>query len=161
MSKKQISGPLTKTIKAGEMICVAGERNSDLFIIHSGKLLVFVTDGTKVTPLAYLGEGEYLGELSFFDKEPRSAHVISVEESTLIQIPVSEIDKQFPKWLVTMALSITKKLRSSSDLIRQKGIRRQNVESIKPLSIDEQRKTYQSLQHYLEMNPIIMDDVSQ
>ena len=158
---QKVSGPLTKTVKPGEIICVAGEQNSDLFIIHSGKLLVFVTDGTKVTPLAYLNSGEYLGELSFFDGQPRSAHVMSVEESTLIQIPVSEIDKQFPKWLQTIAHSITKKLRYSSDLIRQKGIRRQNVESIKPLSIDEQRKTYQSLQDYLNANPSIKAQVEQ
>lgn len=159
MAKKKVSGPLTKTVKPGEMICVAGEQNADLFIIHSGKLLVFVTDGTKVTPLAYLKEGEYLGELSFFDKQPRSAHVMSVEESTLIQIPVSEIDKQFPRWLQTIAHSITKKLRSSSDLIRQKGIRRQNVETIKPLSIEEQRNTYQALQNYLDANPSIKEEV--
>lgn len=160
MAKKKLSGPLTKSVKKGEIICVAGEQNSDLFIIHSGKLLVFVTDGTKVTPLAYLNAGEYLGELSFFDGQPRSAHVISVEESTLIQIPVSEIDKQFPRWLQTIAHSITKKLRYSSDLIRQKGIRKQNVESMKPLSIEEQRNTYQSLQNYLNENPSIADSLN-
>lgn len=160
MTKGTVSGPLTKQVKPGEIICVAGEKNADLFIIHSGKLLVFVTDGTKVTPLAYLGDGEYLGELSFFDREPRSAHVVSVSESTLIQIPVSEMDKQFPPWLVTIAHSITKKLRYSSDLIRQKGIRKQNVDSIKPLSIEEQRSYYQALQDYLKANPIIMDEVN-
>jgi len=156
--KKKLTGPLTKSLKKGEMICVAGEQNSDLYIIHAGKLMVFVTDGTKVTPLAYLGEGEYLGELSFFDHEPRSAHVMCVEDSTLVQIPVSEINKQFPPWLVTIANSITHKLRKSSDLIRQKGIRRKNVESIKPLSIEEQREAYQSLQEYLDDNPMIKEE---
>ena len=156
MSK--LSGPLTRNMNPGDLICAAGEKNSDLFIIHSGKLLVFVTDGTKVTPLAYLGDGEYLGELSFFDQQPRSAHVMCVEESTLIQIPVSELNKQFPPWLVTIAHSITNKLRTSSDLIRQKGIRKKNVESMKPLSIEEQRDAYQSLQSYLEANPAAKQD---
>lgn len=155
---KPVSGPLTKQVKKGDIICVAGEQNSDLFIIHSGKLLVFVTDGTKVTPLAYLNSGEYLGELSFFDGMPRSAHVLAAEETTLIQIPVSEIDKQFPRWLQTIAQSITKKLRYSSDLIRQKGIRKKNVESMKPLSIEEQRAAYQSLQTYLDQNPSIREE---
>lgn len=157
---KKISGPLTKEVKKGEIICVSGEQNSDLFIIHSGKLLVFVTDGTKVTPLAYLNSGEYLGELSFFDGMPRSAHVMSVEDSTLIQIPVSEIDKQFPLWLQTIAHSITKKLRYSSDLIRQKGIRKKNVDSMKPLSIEEQRDIYQSLSTFLEANPSIKEEAN-
>jgi CRP/FNR family cyclic AMP-dependent transcriptional regulator len=157
----QVSGPLTKQVKSGEMICVAGEQNSDLFIIHSGKLLVFVTDGTKVTPLAYLNAGEYMGELSFFDHEPRSAHVVCVEDATLVQIPVSEINKQFPPWLVTIAHSITRKLRDASDLIRQKGIRKQNVETMKPLSIEEQRNFYKSLQSYLDDNPMIKQEVTQ
>lgn len=152
--KKDISGPLTRQMMKGDIVCAAGEHDSSLYIIHSGRLLVFVTDGTKVTPLAYLGEGEYIGELSFFDGEPRSAHVICVEDSTLIEIPVSEIQKQFPDWLVTMAKSITQKLRNSSELIRQKGIRKQNVETIKPLSIEEQRDYYRFLQGYLQDNPL-------
>lgn len=152
--RQTLSGPLTLQAPEGQIICAAGEKSSDLFIVHSGKLMVFVTEGTKVTPLAYIEGGEYLGELSFFDNQYRSAHVISVKDSTLIQIPVSEIDKQFPPWLVTIAKSITKKLRKSSELIRQKGIRRQNVDSIKPLTIEKQREVYSALQAYFEKNPI-------
>lgn len=152
--KKAISGPLTRQMTKGDMVCAAGEHDSSLYIIHSGKLLVFVTDGTKVTPLAYLGDGEYLGELSFFDGQPRSAHVVCIEDTTLIEIPITEKAKQFPPWLITMAQSITHKLRASSELIRQKGIRKKNVETIKPLSIEEQREYYGHLQKYLETNPI-------
>ena len=135
------------------MICAAGDENFDLFMVHSGKLLVFVNDKTKITPLAYIGPGEYMGEMSFFDHRPRSAHVICMEDSTLIKIPVEEVDRQFPDWLITIAQSITSKLRHTGDLIRQKGIRKQNVETIKPLSIEEQREYYQSLQNYQENGP--------
>ncbi len=151
---KKISGPLTLNLKKGELVCAAGEEVCDLFFIHTGKLLVFVSDGTKVTPLAYLKSGEYLGELSFFDQEPRSAHVICVQDSTLIQIPVTELNKQCPEWLITIAKNITQKLRVAGDLIRQKGIRRKNVETIKPLSIDEQRYYFQALQTYQKEHPL-------
>jgi CRP/FNR family transcriptional regulator, cyclic AMP receptor protein len=151
---REISGPLTRQMSKGDIVCAAGEHDSSLYIIHSGKLLVFVNDGTKVTPLAYLNAGEYLGELSFFDGQPRSAHVICVEDTTLIEIPISELPKQFPSWLITMAKSITRKLRDSSELIRQKGIRKKNVETIKPLSIEQQRDYFQALSHYLEDNPV-------
>ena len=154
---REISGPLTRQMTKGDIVCAAGEHDSSLYIIHSGKLLVFVTDGTKVTPLAYLGDGEYLGELSFFDGQPRSAHVICIEDTTLIEVPVTEKAKQFPPWLITMAQSITHKLRASSEMIRQKGIRKMNVETIKPLSIEEQRSYYAHLQKYLQSNPISVD----
>jgi CRP/FNR family transcriptional regulator, cyclic AMP receptor protein len=140
--KKAISGPMTVTLQPNEVICRAGDEESDLFIVHSGKLLVFVVNGTQITPLAYLTDGEYLGELSFFDHKPRSAYVVAVEETTLIQIPTEELDRQFPPWLILMARHITKKLRETDELIRKKGLRKQNVETIKPLSIEEQR-------HYL------------
>lgn len=145
MSETQApTGPMTVQLQPGELVCKAGDDNADLFIIHSGKLLVFVVNGTQVTPLAYLGAGEYLGELSFFDRQKRSAYVAAVEPSTLIQIPTEELERQFPPWLILMARRITQKLRDTDELIRKKGIRKQNVDSIKPLSIEEQR-------HYLEL----------
>ncbi len=139
-------GPLALTLDKDELVCVAGDQEVDLYKVRSGKLMVFVNDGTKITPLAYLGAGEYLGELSFFDHKPRSAHVVAIEPSELIKIPVNELEKQAPKWLITMASNIAQKIRTTDELIRTKGIRRQNVESIKPLSMEEQRHYYQLIE---------------
>ena len=124
-----------KKVETHEVICMAGENSQSLYIIHEGKLVILLTKGSKVTPVAYLGPGEYLGELSFFDAEPRSAHVVALEETSLIKIPRSELHKQFPPWLKTIATAITQKIRHADELIKARGIRRQNVESIKPLSI--------------------------
>jgi CRP-like cAMP-binding protein len=151
MSNEQLVGPMTLNKKKGEVICIAGEAEYDLFIIHSGKLLICVNNGRQITPLAYLAEGEYLGELSFFDKKSRSAHVICLEDTSLIQIPVTEIDLQFPEWLSRMAKDITAKLRHSDEIIGKKGIRKKNVESIKPLSIEEQREIYQTIEKEAEI----------
>lgn len=142
-------GPLTLSLDKDELVCVAGDQEVDLYKVRSGKLMVFVNDGTKITPLAYLGAGEYLGELSFFDHKPRSAHVVAVEPCELIKIPVNELEKQAPKWLITMASHIAQKIRTTDELIRTKGIRRQNVESIKPLSIEDQRHYYQIIESRL------------
>lgn len=150
MSKKEIQGPFTSHYEQGQIICSAGEKVFDLYKIYSGRVMVFVTEGTKVTPISILEEGEYIGELSFFDKTTRSAHLICLEKSTLVTIPISELEKHFPDWLETIALSIVGKLRRATELIRQKGIRRKNVESIKPLSIEEQRSFFQILKHYRE-----------
>ena len=139
----EISGFFTIHLEKDEILFRADDQDTDLYIIHSGKLMVYVIKGTQVTPLAYLGPGEYIGELSFFDQNPRSANIIALEKSSLIKIPVSTLDKQFPKWLITMAQSITKKLRYTDEIIRQKGIRKKNVETIQALSIDEQRRIFQ------------------
>lgn len=148
----EISGPLTLNLKKGEIICAEGQVDHDLFIIHSGKVLIFVNSGTKVTPLAHIEDGEYLGELSFFDKTNRSASAICLEDTTLIKVPVEEVDKQFPPWLVTIAKNITGRLRSADAILAQKGIRKKNVKTMSSLSMEEQREYYQALVKYREEN---------
>lgn len=145
---------MTLKVPAGEILCTKGEDTHDLFIVHSGKLLVFNNERTKITPIAYLGPGEYFGELSFFDKSARSAHVISIEKTTLIKVPVAEIERQMPTWLIIVALSITQKIRSATDALSRKGIRRMSAEGLRPLSIDEQRFFYHKLHTYLEDNDL-------
>jgi CRP/FNR family transcriptional regulator, cyclic AMP receptor protein len=141
---------LTLHLKKGEVVCVAGEDNYDLYIIVKGRLMIMVNKGTQITPLAYLGEGEYMGELSFFDKKTRSAHVLCAEDTTLIRIPVEELDKQFPRWLQTMAISITNRLRKVDGLIGAKGIRKKKTDTIEPFTIEEQREYFQILENYTQ-----------
>ena len=151
---ERLSGPMAVNLNKGEMVCAAGEKDYDLYIIHSGKLMVYVLKGSQVIPVAYLNAGEYLGELSFFDREPRSANVVCVEDSTLIKIPVQEIDKQFPRWLLTLSQSMTQQVRELDEIVRAKGIRKKNVESIKPLSIDEQTEYFQIYKNYTNQRNI-------
>lgn len=143
-------GPSTKTYVKDQIVCAAGEDDHKLYYIESGKIMIFVTSGTQVTPLAYLEAGEYFGEMGFFSPAPRSANAIAIEECTMVQIKIEDLDQQFPAWLRRIATSMTNKLRQSSNIIRDKGIRKKNVETIKPLSIDEQRHFYAILNKYKE-----------
>lgn len=154
----ELSGPLTMNFKRGDIICAKGEHDYDLFIMHSGKILVFVTKGTKVTPVAHIGSGEYLGELSFFDKKPRSANAVCLEDTTLIKVPIEEASTQFPPWLELLATSISSRLRHASVLLAEKGIRKKNVQTIAALSIDEQREFYQKLQEYKKENGLNLEE---
>ncbi len=135
-------GTETVKLKKDEILFLAGEDNSDLYIIRSGKVMVFVQNGSQIIPVAYLERGEYIGELSFFDGTARSASIICLESSEFIKIPTEELHKHLPNWLLNMGLELTKKIRSNDELIRSKGIKKTKVESIKPLSIEEQTKYY-------------------
>ncbi len=142
---EQLSGQDILTFKPYSVVCRAGAEDNDLYIIVSGTLLVCVNKGTEVTPLAYLSDGEYFGELSFFDHEPRSAHAIAITETQLIKIPFQEVKGIMPDWLILLAEAITQKIRHSDEVIRLKGIKRQNAQTIKPLSIEDQRSINQIL----------------
>lgn len=132
----------TQTLPADTVICREGDLTKDLYIIVSGKLMVCSRNNTMVTPLAYLSDGDYFGEFSFFDNQARSADVIAVKETTLLKIPQAELKKQFPRWMILMSKCLTNKLRVFNGVVSSKGIKKKNVESIKPLSIEEQRHYY-------------------
>lgn len=151
------TNPLMTHLHKDELLFVTGEHTSDLFLVHSGKLLVFVVNGTQITSIAQINASEYVGELSFFDKRPRSACVIAMDETELIKIPINEIDKQFPSWLIMIAKSITTKIRKADEIIRLNGIRKQNVKSLKPLAIDEQRRLFDLVKKYIDKNQLQMD----
>ena len=137
-------------LEADQVLCTEGEKNADLFIIHEGKLLICIRDkkSSQVTPLAYLEKGEYLGELSFFDREARSADVIAVEPTTLVRIPEEELGRQFPQWLVTLASTLTKRLRLMDEVVRDHGLKRKNVTSMAPLDMAVQGKFFKILKDY-------------
>lgn len=128
-----------------DILFAPGDKNADMYYLQSGKVMIFVQKGSQITPLAYLDQGEVIGELSFFDHEPRSAGVICVSDCSFIKIPSEIVDATFPEWLRILALNLTGKIRKCDELIRQKGIRKKNLQSIQPLSIEEQTKIYKSL----------------
>ncbi len=131
-----------------EILFLADEKKNDLYIIRKGKVMVFVQKGSEIIPVAYLDAGEYIGELSFFDDGPRSAGILCVEDSEFMKISSEEMNEYFPSWLKILGKSLTRKIREGDELIRSKGIRKKNVESIKPLAISEQTRVFKIVESH-------------
>lgn len=129
-------------LKKDQILFLAEENDNDLYIIQKGKVMVFVQKGSQIIPVAYLEAGEYIGELSFFDDEPRSASIICIEDTTFKKISAEEMNAHFPNWLKTIGHQLSRKIREGDELIRSKGIRKKKVESIKPLDISEQTRCF-------------------
>ncbi len=135
----------TLKIKKHEVLCREGAEESDLYFVTNGLLLICSRSGHMVTPLAHIKAGEYFGEMSFFDKLPRSADVIALEDTKLVKISSESLKEQIPTWLLVMAKQMTNKLRIMDTVISDKGIKRTKVKTLKPLSMEEQRFYYQLL----------------
>ncbi len=135
-------------LKKDEILFIADENENDLYIIKKGKVMVFVQKGSQIIPVAYLDEGEYIGELSFFDEEPRSASILCTEDSEFLRIPTEEMNKHCPGWLKIIGQQLTGKIREGDELIRSKGVRKKNVEGIKPLPIGEQTHCFKLVDLY-------------
>lgn len=76
-----------RTFAQGAIIVNEGDDANGLFVVQSGSLKVFLMDdnGREMT-LSLLGPGDYFGELALIDEAPRSASVMALERSKLLQI---------------------------------------------------------------------------
>lgn len=127
-----------------DVICREGDPSTDLYLLRSGKLLICTLQGTQVKALATIEEGEFIGELSFFDGQPRSSHIIALEKSTLFQIPKHEMADLLPEWYLHLGINLTKKIRVLDHVVQESNLRRAS-EKQKQLSIEEQRLYYKAI----------------
>jgi len=74
-----------KQYPKGSVILFEDDPGDSLFIVRSGRVkVVLVSEDGREVILGVLGVGEHFGELSLIDDQPRSAHVIAMEDSTLL-----------------------------------------------------------------------------
>ena len=98
-----------------------GQANNSLFVITQGIVRVERhLDGTK-NELAMLGPWTVFGEMSFLDKQPVSADVITTEPTTLIRIDGSDIEEFISdvpgfahRFYQSLAITISRRLRLTS-----------------------------------------------
>ena len=78
---------VTKSIRKITLFIDKGDESSSLYIIVSGKVKVYISDENgKEIILNTMGEGEYLGELALLADMPRTASVMTLEDSKFIVI---------------------------------------------------------------------------
>jgi CRP-like cAMP-binding protein len=76
-------------------------------------------DGREVI-LSVMGEGEFFGEMALIDDEPRSAHVIAMEDSSLLVIrreDFQDLLKQTPGIALMLLRELSRRLRRADDKV--------------------------------------------
>lgn len=83
-----------RQVARNTLLMNAGEPAEAMYLIISGAVKVFLSDedGKEVT-LALLETGDYVGEMALIDEQPRSASVITTEDSTLCSLSKSAFNK--------------------------------------------------------------------
>lgn len=81
----KISSP--RYFQKGEYICNEGELGNEMYIILQGKAGIYISSVTEEDALvAEAGTGDFFGEMALFEKQPRSASCIALEDTTCIAI---------------------------------------------------------------------------
>jgi CRP-like cAMP-binding protein len=71
----------------GDFVFRQGERGDKLYIVKSGVLEVLANrDGAEAVPVAYLGEGDVLGELALLTGSPRTATARTPERAEIFTL---------------------------------------------------------------------------
>ncbi len=72
--------------KPKERVITQGDKADKAYMILSGKVRVYLEEGSKVVELAELGEDQIFGESSTFSDEPYGANVEAIEDTELYVI---------------------------------------------------------------------------
>ena len=112
---------LKKEFSRNQLLISQGDLSRSLFFIVSGRVKVFSNDDEgKQTIFAFLNEGDYCGELSLLDAEPRSASVIALGKVVTLQLTYEQFDaflQKHPNICYPLFKALTARIREVDETI--------------------------------------------
>ena len=119
-------------IKEGTVLFKEGDEANGMFLVRKGELEVFLERDGNIVSLAKVGPGGMIGEMAFFDKQPRSASVRTATDCEITVISnadFTKLMKQIPKWFVSIMSSLSTRLRETNARLqeveeKQKGVKK-------------------------------------
>ncbi len=109
----------TRSYPRNSIIMNKGDESDCLYVVQKGRVKVYISDehGSEII-LRYEEAGEYFGELSLIDEEPRSASVATIEESRLTYISRKKFEKclhKNPQIAVKLIRSMSRRIRTLTE----------------------------------------------
>jgi CRP-like cAMP-binding protein len=111
-----------KYFRPGQYLFREGEPSRCMYLIKKGTVAIRKMKGAAYVELARLYSNEVLGELSFFDRQPRSAAAVALTEVEVLEIKFDSLDKIYagvPDYMKTIMASVADRLRKANDMIRR------------------------------------------
>jgi CRP/FNR family transcriptional regulator, cyclic AMP receptor protein len=103
----------------GSVIVFEDDPGDALFLVAAGqvKVVLIAEDGREVI-LSVLGEGSFFGEMAVIDEEPRSAHVIAMDDSSLLVLRREDFHSRLrssPEVASSLLKEISRRLRRADE----------------------------------------------
>jgi CRP/FNR family cyclic AMP-dependent transcriptional regulator len=106
-----------KYLNPDEVLFTEGETGDCVYIVKKGELLA--TKNSQV--LGKVAIGEFVGEMSHFNGEPRSATIKATSPAELIEIPFGSLDVMLfrkPAWSKALVMTLTKRLKNNASVAK-------------------------------------------
>lgn len=78
-----------------EIVIRGGDPGSSMFVVHNGRVSVEVTENGMSRTVATLSDGAFFGEMALFTGEPRTASIVALEETEVLEIGHSAMKSVF------------------------------------------------------------------
>jgi diguanylate cyclase (GGDEF)-like protein len=109
-----------RKLRAGEPLLIAGQTNSEIFLVLAGEFAVHLDDKLE-SRVATLRTGDTVGELSAIDKKPTSAFVIAHSDAALLVIDETmfwHIIQASHGFAVRLMLKLVERLRANNTTVQ-------------------------------------------
>ena len=110
-----------RVLAKDEILLSQGEPNNTMYMILSGRLSVHLESATS-EPVAHIGDGETVGELSVLDERPASAYVRAAEPTRLLVLDPErfwELVDVSHEFAVNLLLLMVQRLRSNNATVTE------------------------------------------
>lgn len=107
----------THFVSQGEQLIKEGEKADNVYLVKTGELVASVQQAQNKVVLGKISAGEFVGEMSYINGEPRSADVFATTACELIAIPANVLDQVLftkPAWAKALMKTLTKRLKQAN-----------------------------------------------
>ncbi len=115
---------IEREYSTGDYIVKQGETGLGLFFITSGKVKVEIESNGSKTVVAQLKDEDFFGELAIIDNKPRSANVVSLEDTRCLLLTrdsFSKLMNRYPEIAIQMAKSLAQRVRETTERMTHHG----------------------------------------
>ncbi|MCC7443053.1 MAG: cyclic nucleotide-binding domain-containing protein [Bdellovibrionales bacterium] len=114
--------PTKRYYRAGQHLFREGESSQAMYLIKKGSVSIRKMKGSAFVEIAKVYGNEVIGELSFFDRMPRSAAAVALSEVEALEIDFRSLETvwaKVPDYWKTIMKAVAERLRKADDTIRR------------------------------------------
>ncbi|MGK5089225.1 Crp/Fnr family transcriptional regulator [Bdellovibrionota bacterium FG-2] len=114
--------PILRKYRAGEYLFHEGDQSKSLFIIKKGSIGIHKRKAGGYVELGKVHQNEVLGELTFFDRQPRSASAVALTDVECMELTFASLEKIYagiPAYMKTIMAALAERLRKTNELVKR------------------------------------------
>lgn len=151
----------TRIFKPGDFIFREGAPSESMYVIQKGSVAIRKVKGNAYIDLCRIYHNEVVGELAFFDRQPRSAAAIALTEVEALEIRFESLDEiysKIPPYFKTIMSCVADRLRKANETVRR--LQKHLVEATEGVN-DPSGKKGEDLESTEILSSVVQDEAVQ